>query len=66
VILACASVCVLGCVQPRVVIVPPGEPVQLAENVKAYVNVKLADGTYTTSRNRVTLWEGMWVLPDED
>jgi hypothetical protein len=63
--LLCVSAFVLGCAQPRVVIIPPGEPVQLAEDVYSYVYVKLADNTYTRSKNRVRLWEGLWVVPDE-
>ena len=52
-----------GCAGRRVVLVPPGEPVQLAEPAKAYVYVQV-DGKRERSRSRVTLPEGWWVLPD--
>jgi hypothetical protein len=50
---------------PRVVLVPEGEPVQLAEPVKAHVYVN-DGGQRVKSRNRVTLPEGWWALPDTD
>lgn len=58
-LLACAS----GCAGRRVVLVPPGEPVQLAESVRAHVYVKV-EGRRERSRNRVLLPEGWWCLPD--
>lgn len=54
----------LGCARPRVVLVPPGGMVQLAENVKAKVYVDLHNGERVPSKNRVTLHEGYWVGPD--
>lgn len=53
------SVLLIGCAGKRVVLVPAGEPVQLAEPVRAFIYV---DGE--RSGNRVELPEGWWVLPD--
>jgi len=58
-----ASVLLGGCVRRRVVLIPPGEPVQLAEPVKAHVYVTV-EGKRRRSDNRVTLPEGWWCLPD--
>ena len=52
-----------GCSAIRVVIVPETEPVQLGEDVKAYVYVETTDGR-VRSANRVRLHEGQWVLTD--
>ncbi len=52
-----------GCVRQRTVLVPPGEPVQLAEPVEAYIYVTV-DEVRVRSPTRVTLPEGWWVLPD--
>jgi len=54
-----------GCSPTRVVMVPPGQPVRLAENVKAHVWAKDAEGKVVRSRNRVTISEGWYVLPKE-
>jgi hypothetical protein len=59
-LISLASSC--GC-QTRVVYVPHGEPVRLAESVKARVWVKGADGTPVRSSNRITLPEGWYSLP---
>jgi uncharacterized protein YceK len=63
--LLAAVVCLSGCglIRTRTVLIPPGEPVQLAEEVKAYVYVEVA-GKRVKSANRVTLPEGWWCLPD--
>ena len=53
-----------GCGGTRTVLIPPGEPVQLAEPVKAYVYVDVK-GKREKSGNRITLPEGWWCLPDE-
>ena len=45
-------------------IVPAGEPVQLAETVKARVYVTVEGGTREMSKNRVVLPEGWYCLPD--
>jgi hypothetical protein len=45
------------------VLIPPGEPVQLAEPVKAYVYVEI-EGRRIKSENRIELPEGWWCLPD--
>ena len=44
-------------------LIPPGEPVQLAESVDAYVYV-MVDGVKMKSENRVVLPEGWFCLPD--
>ncbi len=49
----------------RVVYVPHGEPVRLAESVKAMVWVKGADGVSVRSKNRITLAEGWYALPKD-
>lgn len=49
----------------RVVYVPHGEPVRLAESVKARVWVKGADGVSVRSKNRITLPEGWYALPKD-
>lgn len=61
VILLVLLVCASGCVGRKVVLVPPGEPVQLAEPVRAYIYVN-----GERSAGRVTLPQGWWVLPDPD
>jgi len=55
----------LGCTPTRVVMVPPGQPVRLAESVKARVWAKDASGNIVKSRNRVTIHEGWYALPKE-
>ena len=61
-----ASAYVSGCARTRTVLVPPGEPVQLAEPVKAYIYVEMPDGSRVKSENRVVLPEGWWCFPDPD
>ncbi|MGB2820050.1 MAG: hypothetical protein WBF17_03655 [Phycisphaerae bacterium] len=63
--LLAGSVLLSGCglIKTRTVLIPPGEPVQLAEPVKAYVYVDIG-GKRERSGNRVTLPEGWWCLPD--
>jgi len=61
-LISLASSC--GCAT-RVVYVPHGEPVRLAESVKARVWVKGTDGVPVLSKNRVTLAEGWYALPKE-
>jgi hypothetical protein len=48
-----------------VILVPTGEPVMLAESVKAKVFVTGADGKQVKSRNRVTIPAGWYALPKE-
>ena len=55
----------LGCGPTRVVLVPPGTPVRLAEPVKAKVWARDASGAIVQSRNRVTIPEGWYALPKE-
>ena len=45
--------------------VPSGEPVRLAESVKARVWVKGVDGVSVRSKNRITLAEGWYALPKD-
>ena len=52
-----------GCGGTRTVLIPPGEPVQLAEPVKARVYVTV-EGRRIRSESPVTLPEGWWCLPD--
>ena len=54
-----------GCVSTRTVLIPPGEPVQLAEPVKAHVYVTV-EGKRRRSDNRITLPEGWWCLPEPE
>jgi len=65
VMLLAASGCASLSARPRVVLVPAGDPVQLAEPVKGYVYVQI-DGERVRSQNRVELPEGWWCLPDVD
>ena len=58
-----AAALLSGCVSTRTVLIPPGEPVQLAEPVRAYVYVDV-DGQRIRSESPVTLPEGWWCLPD--
>ena len=58
-----ATVSLGGCVSTKTILIPPGEPVQLAEPVDAYVFVDI-DGERMRSDNRVTLPAGWWCLPD--
>lgn len=53
-----------GCAT-RVILVPSGEPVRLAESVKARVWVLDSNGNQIKSQNRVTLPEGWYALPKE-
>jgi hypothetical protein len=47
----------------RVIYVPHGEPVRLAQSVKAKVWVVDAEGKTVRSQNRITLSEGWYALP---
>jgi hypothetical protein len=49
----------------RVIYVPHGEPVRLAEDVKAKVWVVDANGKNVRSNNRITIHEGWYALPKE-
>lgn len=51
-----------GCAS-RVIMVPHGEPVRLAEPVKARVFVKDASGRSIQSQNRVVIPAGWYALP---
>jgi len=62
-IAAAAGALLSGCVSTKTILIPPGEPVQLAEPVEAYVFVDV-DGQRVRSDNRVTLPAGWWCLPD--
>ena len=52
----------LGC-QPRVILVPDGQPVMLAEPVKAKVYAFDATGKLVPSSNKVVLPAGWYALP---
>lgn len=49
----------------RVIYVPHGEPVRLAEDVKAKVWVVDSSGKTVRSQNRITIHEGWYALPKE-
>jgi hypothetical protein len=51
-----------GCAN-RVILVPHGEPVRLAEPARARVFVKDAAGNSVLSQNRVTIPAGWYALP---
>lgn len=59
------SVLLNGCVRQNVILVPPGEPVQLAEPVKVRVYVS-AGGQRIKSSNTVEVPVGWWALPDPE
>lgn len=54
-----------GCGATRVVYVPHGEPLRLAEDVKAHVWVKDSTGKIIRSANKVTIPEGYYALPKD-
>ena len=65
-ILTFVLVLIVGCgilVRERVILIPSGEPVQLAECVDAYVYITVG-GEKVKSPNRVTIPAGWWCLPD--
>ena len=66
VILSCVLGFVSGCSMPSVVLIPPGEPIQLAQDVAAHVYVTLDDGARVPSQNKVVIPHGWWIVPDED
>ena len=49
----------------RVIYVPHGEPVRLAESVKAKVWVVDANGKSVRSNNRIIIHEGWYALPKD-
>jgi len=59
------SVCAGGCVRQNVILVPPGEPVQIAEPVMVRVFVSTG-GQRVKSDNQVELPAGWWALPDPE
>lgn len=52
-----------GCGTTRVVYVPAGEPVRLADSVKARVWVKDSSGNVVRSNNKIVIPEGWYALP---
>ena len=60
-LIVCASMSV-SCAS-RVIYVTHGEPVRLAESVKAKVWVVDASGKSVRSQNRITIHEGWYALP---
>ncbi len=64
ILVMCASCVMLfasGC-GTRVVMVPSGDPVRLAEPVRTQVWVKTKDGDWVKSSNKVTIAEGWYAL----
>ena len=53
----------VGCGSTRVIYVKHGEPVRLAETIKAKVWVLDKDGKSIKSMNRIELQEGWYALP---
>lgn len=49
----------------RVIYVPHGEPVRLAEDVKSKVWTVDASGKTVRSKNRITIHEGWYALPKD-
>lgn len=49
----------------RVIYVPHGEPVRLAQSVKAKVWVVDAEGKTVRSNNRIIIHEGWYALPKD-
>lgn len=64
-ILGLLSLCVSGCVNPRIVLVPPGEVIKVGPDVKGKVYVNTDDG-WQLSQNKVTIPEGWYALPPEN
>ena len=52
-----------GCGSTRVIYVKHGEPVRLAESIKAKVWVLDKDGKPVKSMNKITIPEGWYTLP---
>ena len=52
----------IGCAS-RVIYVPHGQPVRLAESVRARVYVPDKDGQQVKSQNKITIPEGWYALP---
>jgi len=68
--LTATLLCVLGLsagcgnlVRERVILIPSGEPVQLAECVDVYVYITVG-GEKVKTPNRITVPAGWWCLPD--
>lgn len=59
-----ASTATTGC-SSRVILVPSGQPVMLAESVKAKVFVTSASGEMVQSKNRVIIPAGWYALPKD-
>jgi len=62
-LIVCASMSV-SCAS-RVIYVPHGEPVRLAEDVKAKVWVVDSSGKTVRSKNRIIIHEGWYALPKD-
>jgi hypothetical protein len=54
----------IGCAS-RVIYVPHGQPVRLAESVRARVYVPDKDGQQVKSQNKITIPEGWYALPKD-
>jgi hypothetical protein len=63
--LACVSICAIGCAQQRTVLVPPGEVVKAGPGgLRGRVYVRTAAG-WELSRNTVSVPEGWYAVPPE-
>ncbi len=60
-----AAACLSGCANPRVVLVPHGQPVKIGPDVTGRVYV-LTDQGWELSANAVHLPEGWYALPDDE
>jgi len=58
------SIALTGCGTARVILVPDGQPVMLAEPVRTRVYVFDSNGRLTPSSNKVVLPAGWYALPD--
>lgn len=63
-VIASASMSLVGC-STRVIFVPEGTPVRLAEPVRARVFVKDDKGQVVRSANKMTIPAGWYALPKD-
>ncbi len=65
----CALACLTGCGGERVVLLPADAIVRAGPGMKGRVWTETPDGTWTLSKNRVEIPEGMYILtltPEEE
>lgn len=65
-ILICTLVCCSGCGRTEVVYTGNDDDARLAEDVKAHVWIRNADGKLVKSSNKVVLKNGNWVVHDPE